>query len=222
MQSVRMYRAREGHPGQRVVSSRQVVTKENPMHLLARHRAEALRRLRNHKYDIGAEELLIPAMGLKFHGHFEVAAGNEPFEGCENIVVNEGLLDILGVYFAQGSQHAAFYTSLFTGNITPGATLTAATYHGTATESTAYEESTRVLWEKDAAASNAIGNDTTPAVFTTSAGGPYTFRGAGLHNIATRQSGTGVLVAAARFATDKVMGEAEELRVKYIFTGSSS
>lgn len=193
------------------------------MNLMANHRAEALRRLRANQYEVtDGGEILIPKMGMVFAGHWETQVGDEPWSVDPNIVVNEGILHILSVALDQGSAYAAFYIAPFTGNVTPGATLTAATFTASTTEFTSYDETARVLWANDAAASNAIGNSTTPAVFTMSTGGPYTLRGAGLMSTSTKSATTGTLVAAARFSADKTMAAAEELRVKYIFTGSST
>jgi hypothetical protein len=195
----------------------------------ARYREEVARRLRNHDYEVGGGGVLFPKMGLRFHGHFEAQCGTikhgfAPWEIGDNIVPDEALLDILDVYFNQGAQHSAFYISIFTGNVTPGANYTAATYPGLATEATTqYQEATRVLWTPDDAADNGIVNDTTPAVFTIAAGGPFTFRGAGFHSDSGKGATTGKLPAAAKFGTAKSnMGEDELLRVKYAVGGSSS
>jgi hypothetical protein len=192
------------------------------MNLMANHRAEALRRLSNGQYEVlDGGAILVPAMGLKFAGHWETQVGDAPWALDPNIVVDEGILHILTVALAQGTANSAFYIAPFGGNITPANTLTAATFTATATEFTNYDETTRVLWAKDAAAANAIGNNTTPAVFTISTGGG-TIRGAGLISISTKSATTGKLVAAARFAADKVMTAGEELRIKYIISGTSS
>jgi hypothetical protein len=194
-----------------------------------RHRAEVARRLRNHDYEIGGGGITVPKMGLRFHGHFEaqrgfIDQGFGPWDLMDNIVPDEGILDIMDVYFAQGSQHAAFYGSIFTGNVTPGANYTAANYPGLATEATTqYQEATRVAWAPDAVADNGIGNDGTPMVFTIASGGPYTIRGAALHTTSTKGDTAGKLPAAAKFATAKSnMAEDELLRVKYVFAGSST
>jgi hypothetical protein len=192
------------------------------MNLMANHRAEALRRLQSGQYEVlDSGAILVPAMGLKFAGHWETQIGDAPWQVDPNIVVDEGILHLLTVALAQGSAASAFYIALFGGNITPANTLTAATFTATATEFTNYNETARVLWAKDAASANAIGNNTTPAVFTIGTGGG-TIRGAALISAGAKSATTGTLIAAARFGTDKVMDAAEELRIKYIISGTSS
>lgn len=188
-----------------------------------KHRAEALRRLQNHEYELTSDGgVLVNKMGLLFAGHWETQATGEAGWSIDpNIVVNEGILHLLTTTLAQGPQKAAFYIVPFGGNVTPAASWTAANFTANATEFTNYTESTRVLWAKDAAAANAIGNNTTASLFTMNTGGG-TVRGAGLISDSTKSATTGVLIAAARFSTDKVLAVSEELRVKYIITGTSS
>lgn len=195
-----------------------------------RHRAEVARRLAARQYEIEpGGSVLIPKMGLRFHGDFAAQRGTiaDGFSGWDvgdNIVPDEAILDILGVYFSQDSQHSAFYISIFTGNVTPDATYTAANYPANATEcTTQYQEAARVTWTPDAQADNGIVNDATPAVFTIASGGPYTIRGAAMHTVSAKGATTGKLPAAAKFPAAKTnMAEDELLRVKYAIGGSST
>ena len=187
-----------------------------------KHRAEALRRLQANEYEITDDGgVLIQKMGLNFSGVFQTQVNDGPWSMDPNIVVNQGIMYLLTTGLAQGAAGAAFYVAPFSGAITPAATLTGATFTATATEYTAYAETARVLWAKDAAASNAIGNLTTAALFTINGAGG-TIRGAGLLSTAAKNDVTGNLIAAARFSVDKIMAAAEELRIKYSLTGTST
>ena len=192
------------------------------MNLMAKHRAEALRRLRSGQYEVSKNgAILVPALGLSFAGHWETQIGDAPWEVDPNIVVDEGILHILDVALDQGAANSAFYIAPFGGSVTPVNTWTAANFTANSTEFTNYTESTRVAWANDGAAANAIGNSTTPATFTIGTGGG-TIRGAALISASAKSATSGKLVAAARFSADKVMAAAEELRVKYIISGTSS
>ena len=192
------------------------------MHTLAaRHRREAQRALDTNKYEISREGVVIPSMKLAFRGVFETAGPGEDFAPSPNMIVTEGLTHILATSLAQGTQNAAFYIALFSGNVAVANTWTAANFTANATEFTNYDETARVLWAKDAASAGSIGNTSTPAAFTMSSGGG-TIRGAALLSASAKSATTGVLIAAARLAADKVMAEAEELRVRYTLTASSS
>lgn len=191
------------------------------MNMMHRHRQEALRRLRANKYELTEAGVLIPGMGLHFHGHWETQIGDAPWQVDPNIVVNEGILHFLQATLDQAAQNAAFYVALFSGAVTPAATWTAANFVANATEFTNYAEATRVPWNNDPAAANAIGNTTNPAVFTIGAGGG-TIRGAALLSASAKNATTGVLIAAARFSADKPMSQDEELRIRYVLSGSST
>lgn len=144
-----------------------------------------------------------------------------PWEADDNMVVDQGIMHFLNATLDQAAQNAAYYIALFSGNVTVVSTWTAANFTANSTEFTNYTESNRVLWANDVAAANSIGNDTTPAVFTIATGGG-TVRGAALLSVATKSATTGVLIAASRFASDKVLAEDEELRIKYIIGGADA
>lgn len=162
---------------------------------------------------------------LKFAGYFETQIvgphGATPWERDDNLVVNQGILYLINAGLDGGAASTTFYIVPFGGNVTPAATWTAANFTANATEFTNYTEATRQVWANDTAAANAIGNTTTPAVFTLDTGGG-TIRGAGLISASAKSATTGTLIAAARFDADKVMTAGEELRIKYTLTGTSS
>ena len=185
-------------------------------------REEVLRRLRAQDFEVrGDGSIAVPAVGLSFAGFWETSVNGGAWQIDPNIVTNEGMLHILDVALDQGTANSAFYIAPFSGNVTPGATWTAANFTSNSTEFTNYDEATRVLWANDAAASNAIVNNTTPALFTIGSGGG-TVRGAGLISVSTKSATTGKLIAAARFSADKTLAEDEELRIKYTISATSS
>lgn len=195
----------------------------HPNILSARHREEALSAIRRHKYEVAPGGIVIPSMKLAIGGVFETAKGDGPWDVAPNLIVTEGLNHILGVALAQATQKLAFYIAPFGGNVSVAGTWTGANFAANATElTTAYSEANRVEWEKGSVAAGSVGNSATPAVFTFAAGGPYTVRGVALLEASGKGATTGVLIAAARLAADKVMSEAEELRVKYTLSATST
>jgi hypothetical protein len=148
-------------------------------------------------------------------GVFEISTdGGKTWQVEPNIVVTEGLNYLLASALDGAAQKLTFYVALFGGNVTPQATWTGANWVANATEFTNYTESGRQLWQKGDVAAGALGNSATPAVFTVGTGGGVV-RGAALVEAAAKSSTTGVLIAAARFASDKTLDETEELRVRY-------
>lgn len=158
---------------------------------------------------------------MAVHGHFEVSVNDGPWEIEPNLVVTEGLNYILAAALGNAAQKTTFYIAPFTGNVTPVAGWTGANFTANSTEFVNYDEATRVLWADDAAAAGSIGNATVEASFTMSAGGG-TIRGAALVEASAKSATTGILVAAARFASDKVLAVAEVLKIRYVITMTSS
>jgi hypothetical protein len=156
------------------------------------------------------------------HGHFEISTDNgKTWEILPNLVVTEGLNYLLACGLGAAAQKTTFYIALFGGNVTPLNTWTGANFTANSTEFTNYTEPTRVLWAEDAVSAGAIGNTTTEADFTMGVGGG-TVRGAALVEASAKSSTSGILVAAKRFPSDKVLAAGEVLKVRYVISASSS
>ena len=135
-----------------------------------------------------------------------------------NIVVNQGLDSILGVYFTGVTQITTWYLAPFEGNYTPVATDTASTIVGNSTECTAYTASTRLTWT-GVEGSQAATNSASPATFTFNA--TKTIYGAFLASASAKSSTSGTLFAAAQFASSKNVVNTDQLLLTYTFTASS-
>lgn len=136
-----------------------------------------------------------------------------------NLVVNEGLNSLLGVYFHGDTQITTWYIGVFEGNYTPVATVTAATITAASTESTAYDESVRQTYDEAAASSQSITNSASKATFTFNA--TKTIYGAFLVSVSTKSGTTGTLFSAAKFSTSKAVVDDDQLLLTYTFTASS-
>jgi hypothetical protein len=137
-----------------------------------------------------------------------------------NLVVNEGLNDLLQVYLGNGTQKATWYVGLFEGNYTPVATVTAATVASAATECVAYGELTRPEWVEAAASAQQITNTASKATFTINAS--KTVYGAFLISENTKGGITGVLFAASRFSTARALINGDQLLVTYTVQAASA
>lgn len=172
---------------------------------LFRHAKEFKTALDGNKYEVSEQGVFIPSAKVIIGGVYGHYAPNDGlgYQETPNIVVNEGLLSVLSVYLKSGTQLTAWYLSLFTGNYTPVATLTAATYPATATENTSttegYTETPRQTWVGGTPASNAVDNTASMAAFTFASATSVVVYGAGLHSIATRGATTGTLLSASKF-----------------------
>lgn len=167
--------------------------------------------------------VLMPQQGIIAHGVWggQHIRNGEVIDEWEdhNLVVNEGLNSLLDIMFHGGTQITTWYCGLFEGNYTPVATVTAATITAAATETTAYDEATRVEYNEAAAASQSTTNSANKATFTFNA--TKTIYGAFLVSNATKSGTTGTLFSAARFSAAKSVVSADQLLLTYTFTASS-
>jgi hypothetical protein len=134
-------------------------------------------------------------------------------EIIHNLVVNEGLDDVLDVYFKSGTQSATWYIAIFSSDSTPAAGWTYAV--PVCTEFTNYDESTREEWIEGSISGQSLDNSASPAEFTCTSGS-NTIYGAMFNNVSTKgdvASGSGVLFSAARFAASRPFNAAEVLKI---------
>jgi len=137
-----------------------------------------------------------------------------------NIVVNEGLDDLLDVHLHGSTQHTTWYIGIFEGNYTPVATDTAANIASNATESTAYTESVRQTWVEAAASGQSITNSANKATFTINA--TKTIYGAFLVSDSTKSGTSGVLFAATKFSASRSVVATDQLLVTYTVSAASA
>lgn len=138
----------------------------------------------------------------------------------KNLIVNEGLNNVLDVYFHNIAQATTWYIGVFEGNYTPIATVTAATIAAASTESTAYANATRPDYVEAAAASQSITNSASKASFVFNA--TKTIYGAFLVTDNTKSGTSGVLFSAARFSNPKAVESGDELLLTYTITAASA
>lgn len=182
--------------------------------MLQKHSNDFARALRNHRYERTPEGIYFPEQKALVTGVFRTRINGGPEQVDANVMLYAGLDDILKVYFKNSAQRTAFYVAPFSGNVEPAQTLTAATFPGTQTEFTNYDESARPSWASDAEASQAVANATTPALFTCSSGGG-TVWGAGLTTVATKSNTGGLMVCCAKFAAARTLLEGDKLSIEY-------
>lgn len=176
------------------------------------------------KYSKSSGGILMPQLQLQVGGKFivEHMRDGELIDQFEqhNIVVNEGLNSMLNVMLAGGTQLGSWYVGLFEANYTPVAGLTAATFAATATESTAYDETTRPAWTPAAAASQSITNSASKATFTINA--TKTIYGACLISDSAKGGTSGTLFAASKFSAAKSVSSGDQLLITYQVSLTSS
>lgn len=196
------------------------------MNDLMRHRGEFARAIANKRFEITPAGILFPQQGVLAAGVFDVEHRRQgDFLGRDigpNVIPTEGLDHFLNVIAHGTTQVNPWYVALFEGNVTPGATLTGATFAGTCTECTAYDETTRVEFNEAASSGGVMSNAANRAVFTMNA--TKTVYGGALLSASAKGDATGgtVCLAAAKFSTSRAVVDDDELAVKYTLTLTSS
>lgn len=144
----------------------------------------------------------------------------DPRPPTKNLICNEGLDHILNVLLRGTTQVSPWYTGLFEGDYTPSATVTAATITSASTESTAYDETTRVEYNEAAASSQSTTNSANKATFTMNA--TKTIYGAFLASASAKSATTGTLLAATRFSTSRAVIDNDVLLITYTVSAASA
>lgn len=184
------------------------------------HRREFARAVANHKYEKSDQGIYIPGAKVFIGGAFEHTLNHADNQVDPNIIPTEGLNHILSVLVAGGTQVNPWYVALFSANVTPGASLTAATFTGTCTEFTSYAEATRVAYVDGSIAAGAVDNAASRAEFTMS--GSATIYGGALLSASAKSSTSGTILAAAKFSASRAVVAADTLQVKYTLSVTSS
>ena len=148
-------------------------------------------------------------------------------ETIHNLVVDEGLNDILDVYFKDGDKKSLWYVCIFNNDYT----VLAANDYGAKgfTESTAYTEGTRPAWTGSAVSGKSTDNSASKATFTMDA--PETIYGAALvggTDAATKNNSTdpgtpipNKMYCSAQFSASKSVVTDDVLKVTVTLTSSS-
>lgn len=137
-------------------------------------------------------------------------------ELIKNLMPTEGLNHMVGVTLKGAAQITSWFVGLYEGNYTPIAADTAATFPGTATECSAYDETTREALTLGSVASGAVDNGASKAEFTMNAA--KTVYGGFITSASAKGATSGTLLSAVRFSSPKVLADEEVLRVTAGFT----
>jgi hypothetical protein len=154
---------------------------------------------------------LYDVLGLRHLNEIIVPSVVLSTEEVHNLIPTEGINYILGAALDGTSPISTWYIAPFEGNYTPVAGVTASSFTSSATESTAYDEATRVEWVPGAVVAGSMSNSASKAVFTFNAS--KTIYGIGQLSVSAKSATTGVLVSIARFASSKAVVDDDVLNV---------
>lgn len=193
---------------------------------LIRHASEFRSALDNHKYEKTGAGLLFPRAHLLFAGAYTHTVNDQDPRTDANLIVDEGLIHMIGVELAAVAQITTWYLALYAANYTPLAALTAASFTSTASEITSgsegYSQSTRVAWTPGTVAADAVDNSASPATFTIVTASTLAVNGAALVSASAKGSTAGKLVSASKFATTRSLSNADSFKLAYAVSFTST
>lgn len=136
-------------------------------------------------------------------------------EVVHNLVPLEGLNYLAGILLKQVVPATAWFIGLYEGNYTPVTGDTAATFPGSSTESTAYAEATRQAFTSGVVSGGEADNSAAVAQFTCNVAAPATktLYGGFISSVAAKSAVSGTLLSAVKFASPKVLGNGDVLRI---------
>ncbi len=162
------------------------------------------------------------AMSTEYHFECFDAAGKLKWEErVPNIVVNEGLDDLLTQYFKGDAYTALWYISLIdNGGFSAIAAADTAASHAGWSESTAYSESVRESLILGSIASQSVDNSASKASFEITT--TVTINGAFMVSSGVKGGSAGVLYGAASFASTRAMVAGDTLNITVTLTSATA
>lgn len=170
--------------------------------------------LQNGDYIETKQGILLPSVGATMYGLVSYNKRGEPEEMTKNLIVTAGLNYLLGVALKALTPITQWHVAVFSGDVEPQASWSAANFATNATEFTQYAGSTRVAWSGGTVAAGAVDSFSSKASFESSIDGA-TIRGAALISSSVKSGTAGVLLGATRFPSAKSLDTGEILDVGY-------
>lgn len=193
---------------------------------LRKHAAEFLGFIRNNKYERTESGLYFPRAKVFARGMYEHDVNGLDLQFSPNLVPTEGLNHLLSVACNGGTAVATWYLGLYSGNVSPASTWTAANVASNATEITStsegYSGSTRKEFTEAAPSGGAISNTASKAAFTIATATQLSVYGAFLASASARGATTGTLLSATKFASQRLLNDADVFNLGYTLTLTSS
>lgn len=180
------------------------------------HQKEIAQFVKNGDFETTPEGLLIHRSILA-RGRYTHSVNGKDVQVDYNLIPTEGIAYILGAGLGATAKITNWFLTVFSGNVNPAASWTAANFTAQASEITStsegYSNVTRPAWTPGSVTAGVIGNLTSKATFNIVCTTSVNISGAALLSNSTRGGTTGVLASASRFGTVRQVysGDAFEL-----------
>ena len=193
---------------------------------LIKHRAEFLRAINNHDYEMTENGILFTKQHAIAHGVYTHDVNGQDERSDTNLLTTEGMTHMLNTEFHGGTPVGTWYFRLFGANVSPLATWTGANFTANATEIVSTSEgwagSVGFAFDEAAASAANVNNTASKAAFTIVTASSLSIWGAGLDSVATRGDTTGVLMGASKFAAVRTLYNTDVFNLGYSLSLTSS
>jgi hypothetical protein len=143
-------------------------------------------------------------------------------EDITNLLVNQGLDYMLNSSIANGAAAiTAWFIGLYSGNVAPAASWTAANVTANSTEFTNYTQSTRVAYTPGASSGQSVSSGVNTSSFTINTGGG-TLWGVFLASASAKSATSGTLLAASQLGASRTLLAADVINIGYAVSLTSS
>lgn len=195
-------------------------------HDLLAHGMEFARAIDNHQYEVGPSGLHFPKQKVLVAGQFDTWINGADHQVDPNILPTESLNYLLKTGLTNVGGLSGWYVAPFVNNVTPLATLTAATATATLGEFQDYNEANRVAYTVPVdPAAGSYSNSAAPAQFTIAGsvpGGGVDIYGAMIISAAAKAATTGKILCASKFTAARKVFATDVLTVLYTINATST
>lgn len=186
---------------------------------LLKHSREFATALRNHQYEVSDEGIHFPKQRAIVRGVYTHNVNGFDERTDDNLVVTEGLTHMLATELQGGVAVPTWYFGLFSANVTPVSTWTAANFTANSTELTSntegYSQTVRQTFSPAAPSGGSINNTATKAAFTIATATSISVWGAGLLSSNVKGGTTGVLMSSAKFTAVRTLYNTDVFNLGY-------
>jgi hypothetical protein len=193
---------------------------------MKKYASTVLKRLAANQYEVADTGLYLPKERAFISGAYTHDVNGLDERTDSNIITDEGLNHILNVAFNGASATGTWYLALFSGNVSPASSWTAANFASNATEITSgtegYSESVRQTFVEATSTAKSITNSASKAAFTIATATTVTVWGAGLLSSSTKGGTSGVLASAAKFSAARTLYDDDVFNLGYTINLTSA
>lgn len=187
---------------------------------IIKHARELRRVMRNNKHEFTTDGGIMLPGGATIKGAYVHSVNGEDERWDDNLITNEGVNYMLdAAVLGSASALSSWYIALWSANVVPSASSTAADFATTYSEITSgtdgYAESTRLAFNATRTADGVVDNLTSRADFTIATPDDVVIAGAAVLSESAKGATTGTLLSIAKFSQARTQYDGDIFSVGY-------